>query len=117
MPNVRPRLKIAMTNIEKPIEIGLQRVGNWWGGLPMKQRGVPSTFIAADFRMSFLGLKILSVLCFFNSHKKMKLKKYLGNSGEIKGSQNQKKSATVGRLKLQYGSLWPWRLIKVKKSY
>ncbi|MBP6618737.1 MAG: hypothetical protein KA188_00705, partial [Leadbetterella sp.] len=28
IPNGRPRLKIAMTSIEKPIEIGMQRVGN-----------------------------------------------------------------------------------------
>jgi hypothetical protein len=48
-----------MTNIEKPIEIGLQRVGNRWGGQQMKQRGSPSTFIAADFLMSFLCLKVL----------------------------------------------------------
>ncbi len=36
IPNGRPRLKIAMTSIEKPIEIGLHRVGNRWVGLPMK---------------------------------------------------------------------------------
>ncbi|HLO46330.1 MAG TPA: hypothetical protein VK175_18455 [Leadbetterella sp.] len=44
-----------MTNIEKPIEIGLQMVGNSCGGHPMKQRGSPSTFIVVDFLMSFLG--------------------------------------------------------------
>ena len=44
---------MAMTSIEIPIEIGLQIIGNRWGGLPMKQN-----FIEADFLMSFWGLNV-----------------------------------------------------------
>jgi hypothetical protein len=66
IPNGRPRLKIAMTNIEKPIEIGLQRVGNRWGGLSMKQRWSPSTFIAADFLMSFYSILFFTLVFFLS---------------------------------------------------
>jgi len=46
IPNGRPRLKIAMTNIEKPIEIGLQRVGNRY----------EAKFYCSRFSNEFFGL-------------------------------------------------------------
>lgn len=58
-PNGRPCLEIAMMSIEKPIEIGLQRLDNKWGGHLMNQRGVALDFYSSRFSNEFFGLKKL----------------------------------------------------------
>ena len=52
IPNGRPRLKIAMTSIENPIEIGLERVGNRY----------EAKFYCSRVSNEFFGFKLFNTL-------------------------------------------------------